>query len=130
MNDLEILMKAEAKKKAIEDDAKAQIQEEEFKKARTWKKKTLEKLSFLKDYGCEFDRYHNSKSAIYITPKGRSTIEIRLSSKYESSITKYDLNKPLQINWNYEICGGSKSNLSLKEFVKSLVRRGIININA
>lgn len=130
MNDLEILMKAEAKKKAIEDDAKAQIQEEEFKKARTWKKETLEKLSFLKDYGCEFGIYHNSKSAIYITPKGCATIEIRLSSKYESSITKYDLNKPLQINWNYKICGGSKSNLSLEEFVKSLVRRGMININA
>ena len=130
MNDLEILMKADAKKKAIEDDTKAQIQEEEFKKARTWKKETLEKLSFLKDYGCEFDIYYNSKSAIYITPKGRATIEIRLSSKYESSITKYDLNKPLQINWNYEICGGSKSNLSLEEFVKSLVRRGMININA
>lgn len=131
MNNLEILMKAEAKKKAIEDDAKAQIQKEEFKKARTWKKETLEKLSFLKDYGCEFNIHHNSKSAaIYFTPKGRSTIEIRLSSKYESSITKYDLNKPLQINWNYEICGGSKSNLSLEEFVKSLVRRGMININA
>lgn len=130
MNDLEILMKAEAKKKAIEDDAKAQIEKEEFKKARTWKKETLKKLSFLKDYGCEFDTYDNSKSAIYITPKGRETIEIRLSSKYESSITKYDLDKPLQINWNYDICGGSKSNLSLEEFVKSLVRRGMININA
>ena len=107
MNDLEILMKAEAKKKAIEDDAKAQIEKEEFKKARTWKKETLEKLSFLKDYGCEFDFYHNSRSAIYITPKGHATIEIKLSSVYESSIIKYDLNKPLKINWNYEICGGS-----------------------
>lgn len=130
MNDLEILMKAEAKKKAIEDDAKAQIEKEEFKKARIWKKETLEKLSFLKDYGCEFDFYHNSRSAIYITPKGHATIEIKLSSVYESSIIKYDLNKPLKINWNYEICGGAKSNLSLEDFVKSLARRGIININA
>lgn len=130
MNDLEILMKAEAKKKAIEDDAKAQIQKEELKKARTWKRETLEKLSFLKDYGCEFDTYHNCISAIYITPKGRATIEISLSSTFESSIIKYDLNKPLRINWNYEICGGSKSNLSLEEFVKSLIRRGMININA
>lgn len=55
MNELEILMRAEAKKKAAEESAKEEIQNAEFEKARKWKKETLEKLSFLKDYGCGFE---------------------------------------------------------------------------
>ena len=56
MNELEILMKSEAKKKAIEKSAKEEIQRAEFEKARKWKKETLEKLSFLKNYGASLKK--------------------------------------------------------------------------
>lgn len=56
MNELEILMRAEAKKKSVEEDAINQLKKQEYEKARKWKRETLEKLSFLKNYGCEFDK--------------------------------------------------------------------------
>ena len=52
MNELEMLMIAESKKNAIDDDVIKRAQKEEYEKARKWKKYTLEKLSFLKSYGC------------------------------------------------------------------------------
>lgn len=54
MNELEMLMIAESKKNAIDEDVIKRAQKEEYEKARKWKKDTLEKLSFLKSYGCAF----------------------------------------------------------------------------
>lgn len=51
MNELEMLMIAESKKKSIDEDVIKRAQKEEYEKARKWKKETLEKLSFLKNYG-------------------------------------------------------------------------------
>lgn len=79
MNELEILMRAEAKKKAIEKDTTEKLQKVETEKARKWKKETLEKLSFLKDYGCEFDKDRKTIGAIYVHPKEHGTIKIELS---------------------------------------------------
>ena len=36
--------------------------------------------------------------------------------------------KYICINWNYSMCGGDKSELSLEDFVKELVRRGIVKV--
>lgn len=134
MNELEILMRAEAKKKSVEEDAINQLKKQEYEKARKWKRETLEKLSFLKNYGCEFDKGHNSYGYIYISTNGHGTIQVELPHSYEPTeisckrITKFHLDRLLRINWNYEICGGDKSVSSLEEFVKALVRRGIIKI--
>lgn len=134
MNELEILMRAEAKKKAIEKDTTEKLQKVETEKARKWKKETLEKLSFLKDYGCEFDKYRETIDTIYVHPKEHGTIKIELSwdtdftEVVSKRITKYDLDKPLIISWKYDMCGGDESRLSLEEFVKSLVRRGIVKM--
>ena len=134
MNELEMLMIAESKKNSIVDDVIRRAQKEECEKARKWKKDTLEKLSFLKSYGCEFesDRF---LSSFLIHPKKRGTIEVGLVWHYENfagkrnSITRYHTDMPLKINWNYSMCGGDKSELSLEEFAKELVRRGIIKVD-
>ena len=132
MNELEILMRAEAKKKAIEKDTTEKLQKVETEKARKWKKETLEKLSFLKDYGCEFDKDRKTIGAVYVHPKEHGTIKIELERSTdfftEVVITKYNLDKPLRISWQYDMCGGDESRLSLEEFVKSLVRRGIVKM--
>lgn len=39
MNELEILMRAEAKKKSVEEDAISQLQKQEYEKAKKWKKR-------------------------------------------------------------------------------------------
>ena len=72
-----MLMIAESKKKAIDEDVIKRAQKEEYEKARKWKKDTLKKLSFLKSYGCEFesDRF---RSSFLIHPKKRGTIEVAL----------------------------------------------------
>lgn len=135
MNELEILMRAEAKKKAIEKDTTEKLQKVETEKARKWKKETLEKLSFLKDYGCEFDKDRTTIGTIYVHPKEHGTIKIELpwdmdfTEVVSKRITKYDLDKPLRISWQYDMCGGDESSLSLEEFVKGLVRRGIIKMD-
>ena len=96
-------------------------------------KKTLEKLSFLKNYGCTFEDSH-SRGSIHINSKEHGKIEVGLNWKYEdfagkhNSIARYYTDKLLKINWNYSMCGGDKSELSLDDFVKALVRRGIISI--
>ena len=134
MNELEILMRAEIKKKSVEEDAINQLKKQEYEKARKWKRETLEKLSFLKNYGCEFDKGRNRYGCIYISTNGHGTILVELPHSYEPTeiscerITKFYLDRLLRINWNYEICGGDKSNLPLEEFVKALVRRGIIKV--
>ena len=134
MNELEILMRAEAKKKSVEEDAINQLKKQEYEKARKWKRETLEKLSFLKNYGCEFDKGRNSYGCIYISTNGHGTIQVELPHSYEPTeistkrITKFHLDRLLRINWNYEICRGDKSVSSLEEFVKALVRRGIIKV--
>lgn len=135
MNELEILMRAEAKKKSVEEDAISQLQKQEYEKAKKWKRETLDKLSFLKNYGFEFDKERDSSyGCIYISTNGHGTIQVKLPRSYESTeiscerITKYYLDRPLKIDWNYEICGGDKSVSSLEEFVKALVRRGIIKV--
>ena len=133
MNELEMLMMAEAKKKAIDEDVIKQTQREEDKKAIKWKKDTLDKLSFLRNYGCTFED-SRSRSRIHINPKGHGTIEVALNWEYDrsinkrKSITRYHTDMPLKINWNYSMCGGDKSELSLEDFVKELVRRGIIKV--
>lgn len=63
MNELEMLMIAESKKNAIDEDVLKRAQKEEYEKARKWKKDTLEKLSFLKSYGCEFENDRERKSS-------------------------------------------------------------------
>lgn len=133
MNELEILMIAEAKKKNIDEDVIKQAQREEYEKARKWKEDTLDKLSFLSNYGCTFVDSH-SHSSIRINPKGHGTIEVGLDWSYEDfagkhrSIARYYTNKLLKINWNYSMCGGDKSELSLEDFVKALIRRNIIKV--
>lgn len=135
MNELEILMRTEAKKKSVEEDAISQLQKQEYEKAKKWKRETLDKLSFLKNYGFEFDKGRNSSyGCIYISTNGNGTIRVELPHSYEpteigcKNITKYHLDRLLRIDWNYEICGGDKSVSSLEEFVKALVRRGIIKV--
>ncbi len=135
MNELEILMRAEAKKKFVEEDAISQLKKQEYEKARKWKRETLDKLSFLKNYGFEFNKGRNSTyGCIYISTNGHGTILVELPHSYEPTkiscerITKFYLDRPLRIDWNYDICGSDKSNLSLEEFVKALVRRGIIKV--
>ena len=135
MNELEMLMIAESKKNAIDEDVIKRAQKEEYEKARKWKKDTLEKLSFLKNYGCEFesDRF---RSSFLIHPKKRGTIEVGLVWHYEdfagkhNSIARYHTEEPLVVNWNYGICGGEcySRKLSLDDFMKALVRRGIIKV--
>ena len=135
MNELEMLMISESKKNAIDKDVIKRAQKEEYEKARKWKKDTLEKLSFLKSYGCEFesDRF---RSSFLIHPKKRGTIEVALVWHYENfagkrnSIARYHTEEPLVINWNYGISGGESytRGLSLENFVKELVRRGIIKV--
>lgn len=133
MNELEILMMAEAKKKAIDEDVIKNAQREENEKARKWKKDTINKLSFLENYDCTFED-SGSRSSIHIVPNGHGKIEIALNWKYEdfagkrNGIIRYYTNKLLKINWKYSMCGGDKTELSLEDFVKALVRRGIISI--
>ena len=127
MNELEILMRAEAKKKAAEESAKEEIQNAEFGKARKWKKETLEKLSFLKDYGCGFEG-GSSSSDIYMVI-GKQTIQISLASSYTDEIWRYHLDKPLHVNWHYTCMSNDKGNYTLEEFVKALVGRGLVNVN-
>ena len=123
-------MKAEAKKMAIDNDTAEKLQEEENKKARMWKKDTLEKLSFLKDYGCEFDKEGAFRGKIYIYTKEHGTMEIKLQWSYTKvagkSIVKYNLKEPLVIKYNTS--SYNEFNLSLEEFVKGLVRCGIIKM--
>lgn len=72
--------------------------------------------------------------AFLIYTNGHGTIEVALSWEYDrsinkrKSITRYHTDMPLKINWNYSMCGGDKSELSLEDFVKELVRRGIIKV--
>lgn len=133
MNELEMLMMAEAKKKAIDEDVIKQTQRQENEKARKWKKDTLEKLSFLRNYGCTFENNH-SYSSIHINPKGHGTIEVALKWDYEDfagkyrSIIRYHTKRLLKIKWDYSMCNGEKSELSLEDFAKELVRRGIIKV--
>ena len=89
----------------------------------------------MKNYGCEFesDRF---RSSFLIHPKKRGTIEVGLVWNYENfagkrnSIARYHTEEPLVVNWNYGICGGEcySRKLSLNDFVKALVRRGIIKV--
>ena len=133
MNELEMLMIAESKKIAIDEDVIKRAQEEECEKARKWKKDTLEKLSFLKSYGCDFDS-ERFLSSFLIHTKKRGTIGVALVCHYEDfagkrkSITRYRTDMPLKIDWNYSMCCGDKSELSLEDFAKELVRRGIIKV--
>ena len=117
---------------AVETDAEVF---DTIDKARKWKKDTLEKLSFLKSYGCEFES-ERFRSSFLIHPKKRGTIEVALVWHYEdfagkhNSIARYHTEEPLVVNWNYGICGGEcySRKLSLDDFVKALVRRGIIKV--
>ena len=63
MNELEMLMIAESKKNAIDEDVIKRAQKQECEKARKWKKYTLEKLSFLKSYGCDFENDGERRSS-------------------------------------------------------------------
>lgn len=122
MNKLEDLMIAELKKMATEKS----VEEEKVNK---WHDETLEKLSFLENYDCEFDNCKD-KSKIHIT-HNRQMIEIALLGDYHNSdkIWRYDLDKPLKVDWRYEsIAANDKSELTLEEFVKALVRRRIIKM--
>ena len=122
MNELERLMIAESKKMATEKS----VEEEKVNK---WHDETLEKLSFLENYDCEFDNCKD-KSKIHIT-HNRQMIEIALVGDYHNSdkIWRYDLDKPLKVDWRYEsIAANDKSELTLEEFVKELVRRGIVKV--
>lgn len=127
MNELEILMRAEAKKKAIEKSAKEEIQNAEYEKAREWKKDTLEKLSFLKGYGCEFDESGQSTDKIYIT-SGKQTIQIALACSHTDDIWRYHLDKPLHVNWHFYSISNDQGNYTLEQFVKALVGRGIVKM--
>ena len=126
MNELEILMKSEAKKKAIEKSAKEEIQRAEFEKARKWKKETLEKLSFLKNYGCEFEE-NSSSSEIHIVI-GKQTIQIALTYSHTDEIWRYHLDKPFHIRWHYNCISNDQGDYTLEEFVKALVGRGIVKV--
>lgn len=115
-------MIAELKKMAIEKS----VEEEKVNK---WHDETLEKLSFLENYDCEFDNCKD-KSKILIT-HDRQMIEIALVGDYHNSdkIWRYDLDKPLKVDWRYNnIAANDKSELTLEEFVKALVRRRIIKM--
>ena len=123
MNELEKLMIAESKKMAIEKS----IEDENVNK---WYDDTLEKLSFLENYKCEFgNEYCKDKSKIHIT-NGRQMIEIALAGSCGTDgIWRYDLNKPLEVDWRYNSASiNNKSELTLEEFVKALVRRGIVKM--
>lgn len=101
MNELEKLMIAESKKMAIEKSV-------EDKKVEKW----------------------HDKSKIHIT-HGRQMIEIALVGDYRDTdkIWRYDLDKPLKVDWRYNSAyANDKSELTLEEFVKALVRRGIIKV--
>jgi hypothetical protein len=126
MNELEILMRAEAKKKAAEESAKEEIQNAEFEKARKWKKETLEKLSFLKDYGCGFEG-RSSSSDIYMVI-GKQTIQISLASSHTDEIWRYHLDKPLYVNWHFYSISNDQGYYTLEQFVKALVGRGIVKV--
>lgn len=58
-------------------------------------------------------------------------IEIALVGDYRDTdkIWRYDLDKPLKVDWRYNSAyTNDKSELTLEEFVKALVRRGIIKV--
>lgn len=58
-------------------------------------------------------------------------IEIALVGDYRDTdkIWRYDLDKPLKVDWRYNSAyANDKSELTLEEFVKALVRRGIIKV--
>lgn len=123
MNKLEDLMIAELKKMAIEKSV-------EDEKVNKWHEETLEKLSFLENYECEFcNKYCNDKSKIHIT-HGRQMIEIALAGSCGTDkIWRYDLDKPLEVDWRYNSASANdKSELTLEEFVKTLARRGVIKM--
>lgn len=126
MNELEILMRAEAKKMAIEKSAKEEIQIAEHEKARKWKEDTLEKLNFLKDYGCEFDE-SGQGTDIYITI-GKQTIQIALAYSHTDKIWRYHLDKPLHIRWHYNCISNDQGDYTLEQFVKALVGRGLVKM--
>ena len=87
----------------------------------------------MKSYGCDFDG-ERFLSSILIHTKKRGTIGVALVCHYEdfagkhNSIARYHTDMPLKIDWNYYMCGGDKSELSLEDFAKELVRRGIIKL--
>ena len=93
----------------------------------------MDKLSFLENYKCRIEG-SRSYGALLIYTNGHGTIEVALDFEYDrsinkrKSITRYHTDKPLKINWNYSMCGGDKSELSLEDFVKELVRRGIVKV--
>ena len=61
-----MLMIAESKKNAIDEDVIKRAQKEEYEKARKWKKDTLKKLSFLKSYGASLRVTDSIKVAIFM----------------------------------------------------------------
>ncbi len=133
MNELEKLMIAESKKNAIDDELIKDEQQCENDKADNWQMETMDKLRFLENYKCRLEE-KRSRGAFFIYTNGHGTIEVALAFEYDrsinkrKSITRYHTDMPLKINWNYSMCGGDKSELSLEDFVKELVRRGIIKV--
>lgn len=133
MNELEKLMIAESKKNAIDDELIKDEQQSENDKADNWQQETMDKLRFLENYKCRLEE-KRSRGAFFIHTNGHGIIEVALNWEYDRSInkrksvTRYHTDMPLKINWNYSMCGGDKSELSLEDFVKELVRRGIIKV--
>lgn len=133
MNELEMLMIAESKKNAIDDELIKDAQQCENDKADNWQMETMEKLRFLENYKCRLEE-NRSRGAFLIYTNGHGVIQVALNFEYDrtinkrKSITRYHTNMPLKINWNYSMCGGDKSELSLEDFVKALVRREIIKV--
>lgn len=135
MNELEKLMIAESKKKAIDDELIKDEQQCEDDKYDNWEMETMDKLRFLENYNCHFEE-KCSRGAFLIHPKKHGTIEVALVKGYEDfagkrrSVYRYHTEQPLVINWNYGISGSESytRGLSLENFVKELVRRGIIKV--
>lgn len=133
MNELEMLMIAESKKNAIDDELIKDAQQCENDKADNWQMETMDKLRFLENYKCRLEE-KRSRGAFFIYTNGHGTIEVALNREYDrsinkrKSITRYHIDMPLKIKWDYSMCNGEKSELSLEDFAKELVRRGIIKV--
>ena len=136
MNELEKLMIAESKKKAIDDKLIKDEQQCEDDKYDNWEMETMDKLRFLENYNFVTLKKKRSRGAFLIHPKKHGTIEVALVNGYEDiagkrrSVYRYHTEQSLVINWNYGISGGESytRGLSLENFVKELIRRGIIKV--
>ena len=82
MDELEKLMIAESKKKAIDDELIKDEQQCGDDKYDNWEMETMDKLRFLENYNCHFEE-KRSRGAFLIHPKKHGTIEVALVKGYE-----------------------------------------------